>query len=95
MSDPLRSGKRVLVMDDDQDARTLTTAVVEALGHQPETARDDIEALAKLRLGVDLVRDLLTGRSIRITAAVPSLVVCSTRSPANGLTSRRIRSKRR
>ena len=42
-------------MDDDQDARMLTTAVVEGLGHEPETARDDIEALAKLRLGVDLV----------------------------------------
>nr|MDQ3346841.1 response regulator [Acidobacteriota bacterium] len=47
--------KRVLVVDDDQTTRTTTKSLVEALGHQSETARDGIEALAKLRMGVDLV----------------------------------------
>jgi putative two-component system response regulator len=47
--------KRVLVVDDDHATRTITQALVEALGHAPEPARDGIEALAKLRLGVDLI----------------------------------------
>jgi putative two-component system response regulator len=42
-------------VDDDQTTRTTTKSLVEALGHQSETARDGIEALAKLRMGVDLV----------------------------------------
>jgi putative two-component system response regulator len=47
--------KRILVVDDDEATRRITQALVEALGHEPEPAVDGIEALAKLRLGVDLV----------------------------------------
>jgi putative two-component system response regulator len=47
--------KRILVVDDDKTTRTITEALVEVLGHYPEPARDGIEALAKLRLGADLV----------------------------------------
>ena len=47
--------KRILVVDDDLTTRTVTEALVEALGHEPEPARDGIEALAKLRLDIDLV----------------------------------------
>jgi putative two-component system response regulator len=49
------TGKRVLVVDDDETTRTITTVLVEGLGHESESARDGIEALAKLRMGVDLV----------------------------------------
>jgi putative two-component system response regulator len=52
---PASSGKRILVVDDDQASRSITTVLLERLGHQAETAQDGIEALAKLRLGVDLV----------------------------------------
>lgn len=47
--------KRVLVVDDDDATRKVTQGLVDSLGHQIEPARDGIEALAKLRLGVDLV----------------------------------------
>ena len=50
-----RQKKRVLVVDDDLTTRTVTEALIDALGHDPEPARDGIEALAKLRLGIDLV----------------------------------------
>jgi len=49
------SGKRVLVIDDDAGIRRITQMLVEGLGHQVEPARDGIEGLAKLQLGVDLV----------------------------------------
>lgn len=47
--------KRVLIIDDDAGVRTVTQRLVEALGHDVEIARDGIEGLAKLRLGVDLI----------------------------------------
>ena len=47
--------KRVLVIDDDDGIRRITQLLVEGLGHDVESARDGIEGLAKLRLGVDLV----------------------------------------
>src|SRR5688500_2890357 len=47
--------KRVLVIDDDAGIRKITQMLVEALGHDVEAARDGIEGLAKLRLGVDLI----------------------------------------
>ncbi len=50
-----RTGKRVLVIDDDEGIRKITQMLVEGLGHQVEPARDGIEGLAKLQLGVDLV----------------------------------------
>jgi putative two-component system response regulator len=52
---PATSGKRVLVIDDDEGIRKITQLLVEELGHQVEPARDGIEGLAKLQLGVDLV----------------------------------------
>lgn len=61
-AEPSRSGrlpaarrKRVLVVDDDETTRTITQAMVEELGHETETARDGIDALSKLPLGIDLV----------------------------------------
>lgn len=47
--------KRVLVIDDDDGIRKITQMLVEGLGHDVEGARDGIEGLAKLQLGVDLV----------------------------------------
>ena len=47
--------KRILVVDDDDVTRKITQMLVEGLGHEPEPARDGIEALAKLQLDVDLV----------------------------------------
>jgi putative two-component system response regulator len=47
--------KRVLVIDDDDGIRKITQMLVEGLGHDVEAARDGIEGLAKLQLGVDLI----------------------------------------
>jgi putative two-component system response regulator len=47
--------KRVLVIDDDEGIRKITQMLVEGLGHDVEAARDGIEGLAKIHLGVDLV----------------------------------------
>ena len=47
--------RRVLVIDDDDGIRRITEMLVEGLGHDVESARDGIEGLAKLQLGVDLV----------------------------------------
>ena len=47
--------KRVLVIDDDAGIRRITQMLVENLGHDVESARDGLEGLAKLQLGVDLV----------------------------------------
>jgi putative two-component system response regulator len=49
------TGRRVLVIDDDDGIRKITQMLVEGLGHQVEPARDGIEGLAKLQLGIDLV----------------------------------------
>jgi CheY-like chemotaxis protein len=46
---------RVLVVDDDDKVRALHARLIEAMGFEPETASDGIEAIAKLPLGVDLV----------------------------------------
>ena len=47
--------RRVLVIDDDDGIRKITQMLVEGLGHDVECARDGIEGLAKLQLGVDLI----------------------------------------
>jgi putative two-component system response regulator len=52
---PTTPRKRILVIDDDDGIRRITQMLVEALGHEVEPARDGIEGLAKLQLGVDLV----------------------------------------
>ena len=49
--------KRILIVDDDEASRRLLKAMVESLGHESEAARDGIEALARLKLGFDLVLD--------------------------------------
>jgi putative two-component system response regulator len=47
--------RRVLVIDDDQGIRRITQMLVQGLGHDVEAARDGIEGLAKLQLGIDLI----------------------------------------
>jgi putative two-component system response regulator len=47
--------KRVLVVDDEAANRELLEAMLESLGHEPELARDGLEALAKVKLDIDLV----------------------------------------
>src|SRR5688500_19049175 len=47
--------KRILVVDDDPINRELLMGMLEALGHECETAADGLEALAKLQLEIDLV----------------------------------------
>jgi putative two-component system response regulator len=46
---------RVLVVDDVEQNLALLGSLVRSLGYEVETARDGLEALAKLALGVDLV----------------------------------------
>lgn len=45
---------RVLVVDDDNVTRTLTQRLLEALGHEVDSARDGHEGLEKLKAGFDL-----------------------------------------
>src|SRR5574341_1176980 len=47
--------KRLLIVDDEAPNRDLLEALVEGLGHEPELACDGVEALAKIKLDVDLV----------------------------------------
>ncbi len=47
--------KRVLVVDDEEANRDLLEALLESLGHEPELAKDGLEALAKIKLDIDLV----------------------------------------
>ncbi len=47
--------KHVLIVDDDEPSRMLLKAMVESLGHEATVAHDGIEALAQLKLDVDLV----------------------------------------
>jgi putative two-component system response regulator len=47
--------KRILVVEDDDASRKLAKAMVESLGHEADSARDGLEALAKLKLDFDLV----------------------------------------
>jgi putative two-component system response regulator len=47
--------KRVLVVDDRDDARLIQARILANLGYDVEQARDGLEALAKLELDIDLV----------------------------------------
>lgn len=47
--------KRILIVDDEKLNRKLLEDLIASLGHEPETARDGVEALAKLKLDIDLV----------------------------------------
>jgi putative two-component system response regulator len=51
----MKRSKRILIVDDDINSRMLLTSLVESLGHESEEARDGFEALAKVKLGFDLV----------------------------------------
>jgi len=52
----MTEARRILVVDDVEQNLALLGALVRSLGYEVETARDGLEALAKLALGVDLVR---------------------------------------
>ena len=47
--------KRILIVDDVEQNRELLESILTSLGHEAETARDGVEALAKLKLDIDLV----------------------------------------
>ena len=47
--------KRILIVDDEEENQELLKTIVKSLGHEPEIARDGFEALAKLKLDIDLV----------------------------------------
>jgi len=47
--------KRILIVDDEVQNRELLEALLESFGYESENARDGIEALAKMKLGIDLV----------------------------------------
>ena len=51
----MNSARRILVVDDVEQNLALLGGLVRSLGYEVETARDGLEALAKLALGVDLV----------------------------------------
>lgn len=46
---------RILIVDDEELNRELLESLVTSFGHEPEMARDGVEALAKLKLDIDLV----------------------------------------
>lgn len=47
--------KRILIVDDDEQIRMILGEYLTLQGHEYETARDGIEALAKIKLDIDLV----------------------------------------
>lgn len=47
--------KHILIVDDEADIRDLLRDIVETLGHDAEVAASGFEALAKLRLDIDLI----------------------------------------
>ena len=49
------SRRRILVVDDDADARLMHSAALNTLGHETEVAADGIAGLAKLPLGFDML----------------------------------------
>jgi putative two-component system response regulator len=51
----MKEAHRILVVDDVEQNVMLLGGLVRSLGYEVETARDGLEALAKLALGVDLV----------------------------------------
>jgi len=51
----LGSKKRILVVDDEVENRSVLSELLEALGYEYETANDGVEALAKLQLDFDMI----------------------------------------
>jgi putative two-component system response regulator len=54
-TDDMNAAKRILVVDDVDYNRVLLETLVQSLGYEVETARDGLEALAKLPLDIDLI----------------------------------------
>src|ERR1700730_10840755 len=54
-ADLMRSDKRVLVVDDEEQDRVLVAGLGASLGYEVETARDGVDALCKLELDIDVV----------------------------------------
>src|ERR1700680_4865251 len=76
--------RRILVVDDVEQNLALLGGLVRSLGYEVETARDGLEALAKLALGGDLVlRDFMSPgrgasevpRRVRPAARTPDLLI--------------------
>lgn len=53
--EPNGKSSAVLIVDDDETNRALVAEILDGQGYRVECAKDGLEALAKLRLGVDLV----------------------------------------
>ncbi|MBT3386406.1 MAG: response regulator [Desulfobacula sp.] len=51
----MNRSKRILVVDDEEHNRELLEAMLESFGHEFEIAADGLEALAKIKLDIDLV----------------------------------------
>ena len=47
--------KRILIVDDEELNRELLEDLIASFGHEPEIARDGVEALAMMKLDIDLV----------------------------------------
>ena len=52
---PYPRTRRVLIVDDQEESRQTISRVIQSLGYETEIACDGLEALAKLRLDVDLI----------------------------------------
>ena len=51
----MNHSKRILIVDDEELNRELLEDLVVSFGHKPEMAEDGVEAIAKLKLDIDLV----------------------------------------
>ncbi len=51
----MKQPMRILIVDDDLQTQEMLKHMVESLGHESENAQDGFEALAKVKLGFDLV----------------------------------------
>jgi len=51
----MQNVKRILIVDDDDEIREIIGEMLQSFGYEYEMARDGIEALAKVKLDVDLV----------------------------------------
>lgn len=51
----MNQSKRILIVDDEEENQQLLTTLIKSFGHEPEIAGDGFEALAKLKLDIDLV----------------------------------------
>ena len=47
--------RRILAVDDDESSLRLMENLIQSFGHEPEVARNALEAMSKLQDGIDLV----------------------------------------